>query len=99
MTDEAFGQFIKKLRETKEWTLREAAEKIGGVNFAYLSQLEAGVAKPSEYLARRIAKAYGADEENLVFQAREIPKQIDEIIQKFPNASAAYFRKTKRPKQ
>lgn len=102
MTDETFGQLIKKLREGKGWSLRQAAEEIGNVSFVYLSQLEAGVAKrPSEELARRIAKTYGADEEKLVFLARGIPEQLKEIMEKFPreaDAYLAYRRRARRPK-
>lgn len=99
MTDETFGQLIKKLREGKGWSLRQAAEKIGDVSFVYLSQLEAGVAKrPSENLARRIANTYGTDEEKLVFLARGIPEQLKAIMEKFPREANAYLRRERRPK-
>jgi len=99
MTDEkTFGQLIRELREGKEWTLREAAEKIGEVTFAYLSQLEVGVAKPSEELARRIANVYGTDEEELAFLARRIPEKLQELEEKFPTMMAKYYGRKKRSK-
>ncbi len=101
MSDETFGQLIKKLREKQGWTLREAADKITEVTFPYLSQLEAGVAKPSENLARRIAKTYGAEnseEEKLVFLARGIPDQLKDMEEKFPRMMAQYRRTQRRPK-
>lgn len=99
MADETFGQLIKKLRERKGWSLRQAAEQIGDVSFVYLSQLEAGVAKrPSEDLARRIASTYGTDEEKLVFLARGIPEQLEAIMEKFPREAKAYLRRAKRSK-
>ena len=89
---ETFGQILKRLRTKKSLTLRQLANEVQS-NFAYLSQLEAGVAKPSEELVRRIAKYFGENEEILVFLARDIPGQIQEIRDKFPNVAPNYFRR------
>ena len=89
---ETFGQILKRLRTKKSLTLRQLANEVQS-NFAYLSQLEAGMAKPSEELVRRIAKYFGENEEILVFLARDIPGQIQEIRDKFPNVAPNYFRR------
>ena len=89
---ESFGKILKKLRMEKGLTLRELAAAVDS-NYAYLSQLEADVAKPGEDLVKRIAKYFKQDEEKLIFLARGIPAQIQEIKDKFPNIAPSYFRK------
>ena len=90
-----FPKILKRLRTDKGLTLRQLADEVDS-NFAYLSQLEAGLAKPSEELVRRIAKYFVQDEEKLVFLARDIPGQIREIKEKFPNVAPNYFRRAAR---
>lgn len=89
---DSFPKILKRLRADKGLTLRQLADEVDS-NFAYLSQLEAGLAKPSEDLVRRIAKYFAEDEEKLVFLARDISGQIREIKEKFPNVAPGYFRK------
>ena len=89
---ETFGKILKKRRMEKALTLRQLAAEVD-TNFAYLSQLEADLAKPSEDLVKRIAKYFGEDEEKLIFLARNISAQIQEIKDKFPNIAPSYFRK------
>jgi len=69
-----------------------------GISLPYISQIEADLAIPSEPLARSIATFFDVDEEELVFLARRVPKQLDEIREKYPNAMAAYFRRVKKEK-
>ena len=90
--DERFGKMLKRLRNEQSWTLRDL-EKKAGVKYAYLSQLEAGNAKPSEQLARKLAKIFGQDPEEFIFRAREIPKVIDELKKKYPKTAPAFFRR------
>ena len=68
----------------------------------YLSQLEAGIAKPSEELVHRMAKAFcleGEERERLIFIARGIPTQIKDIKDRFPNVSPQYLRRAFDPKK
>jgi len=76
----------------KGLTLRQLATAVDS-NYAYLSQLEADLAKPGEELVKRITKYFGEDEERMLFLARGIPAQIREIKEKFPNIAPSYFRK------
>ena len=94
-SDRTFGKILKELREQRDLRLRELAEKVG-YNFAYLSQLEADVAKPSEDLVRKLAKLFKVtlkEEEEMLFLARGIRQQIAQIKKKYPNVAPAYFRK------
>ena len=93
--DRTFGKILKEQRTKHDLTLRELAGKVD-YNFAYLSQLEAGVVKPSEELVRELAKLFkvtSKEEEEMLFLARGIREQIDQIKQKYPNVAPAYFRK------
>ena len=88
----SFGRMLKEARKKSGCTLRQVASAIDG-NYAYLSQLEAEVAKPSEELARKLAKFFKEDEEQWVFIARQVPEQIEEIKKKFPKIAPEYFRR------
>ncbi len=89
---ETFGQMLKRLRDARGWTLREAADRLG-ISFPYLSQLEAGVAKrPSEDLAKKIAEVFGENQEKVMFLARNIPAELEEIMRKYPTTSQPYFK-------
>jgi len=93
--DEPFGKVLKRMRTERGWTLREMAEKTEA-NFAYISQLEAGIARPSEDLVLRIANSFELKKEELeqlLFIARGIPAQIKDIKERFPNVSPQYLRR------
>ena len=90
--EEPFGKMLKRLRNEQNWTLRDL-EKKAGVKYAYLSQVEAGLAKPSEELAKKLAGIFGEDEEKFIFRAREIPRVIEELKKKYPKTAPAFFRK------
>ncbi len=92
MPEEDFAQWLQQQRKEANLTLRELADKLG-VKHSYLSQLENGLATPSEDLARRIAAVFGADEERVVFLARNVAGLIREIKEKYPNQASSYFRK------
>ena len=51
------GELLKRLREAKGWTLRDAAEAVG-VSHAAIRNLEGG-AEPKRTTARKLAVAYG----------------------------------------
>jgi hypothetical protein len=55
--------------------------------------MEADLAVPSEELARKIAKRFKQNEEELIFLARRLPKQLQDIADKFPNTAPLYFRR------
>jgi transcriptional regulator with XRE-family HTH domain len=96
-----FGKILKAQRNKNGFTLRQLAEKID-YNFAYLSQLEADIAKPSEDLVKALAQVFhltSEEEEELLFLARGIPQQIADIKQKYPHMSPAFFRKALKKKE
>jgi len=94
---ESFGQRLRQLRMNRKMSSKLLAQHLG-ISLPYLSQIEADLAIPSEPLARSIAEYFDVDEEELVFLARRVPKQLDEIREKYPNASAPYFRRVKKQK-
>jgi len=102
MDNEQFGKILRDERNKRGWTLRDMAQRVNS-NFAYLSQIEAGLAKPSEELVERIAEAFGFQEkerEKFMFVARNISAQIKEIQERYPNVSPDYFRRAlKKEKQ
>ena len=65
MYAEGFGERLRRLRLEKfasPLSLRDAAARLG-ITHPYLVQLEAGSEKPSEELARRIARLFCEDEQ------------------------------------
>jgi len=91
MYAEGFGERLRRLRLEKfasPLSLRVAAARLG-ITHPYLVQLEAGSEKPSEELARRIARLFGEDEQEMVFVARGVPKVITDLVEKFPSRTVA----------
>jgi transcriptional regulator with XRE-family HTH domain len=90
-----FGEKVRELRQAKNLTLRELAAKLD-VNFTYVSKIENQKLSfgeyPSEDLIRKIAKALGADADELLILAEKIPKQIRKRVMERPDA----FRKIAR---
>ena len=74
-----FGERVRKLRHAKGWSLRVLAEKVD-VGFTYLSRIENGRLNfgdyPSDALIHRLAKALGADEEELLVLAERVPERV-----------------------
>ena len=93
-SDESFGEILKRERTRRKWTLRDMAQRVGS-NYAYISQLESGLGRPSEDLVTRIAWAFEMGEEELekfLFIARDVHMQIREIREKYPHIAPRYFR-------
>ncbi len=92
MNDETFGQRLKRLRQKHKLRSMDLAAYLK-ISLPYYSQMEADLAVPSEELARKIAQRFRENEEEFVFLARRMPKQLQEIVQKFPKTAPAYFRR------
>jgi transcriptional regulator with XRE-family HTH domain len=92
VSDETFGQRLKRLRQSKKLKSRDVANHLG-ITLPYFSQMEADLAVPSEELARKIAIYFDENEEDFVFLARRMHKQISDIVQRFPRVAPAYFRR------
>ena len=61
-----YGIYLKKLRESKGYTLRDV-EKITGISNAHLSQLEGSrVKQPSPIHLHKLAKAYEVEYKTLM---------------------------------
>lgn len=84
-----FGDKVRELRLAKNLTLRDLAGKVG-VDFTYISKVENQKLSfgeyPSEDLIRKIAKALGADADELLILAEKIPKQIKKRVMERPDA-------------
>jgi len=70
-----FGTALKKAREGRKLSLRKLALRLR-VNAAYLSRVEAGKVPASERLARRAAKALGADSDEWLLLAGKLPASL-----------------------
>lgn len=84
-----FGEKVRELRVAKNLSLRDLAKKLE-VNFTYVSKIENQKLSfgdyPSEDLIRKIAKALGADADELLILADKIPKQIKKRVKERPDA-------------
>ena len=69
-----FGERLRELRRTKNLSQRALADKVG-INFTYLSKVDSEkldfAQYPSEDLIRKLAKALGADEDELLLLAKK----------------------------
>jgi transcriptional regulator with XRE-family HTH domain len=84
-----FGERVRELRREKKLTLRTLAGQVG-VNFTYLSTVENGRLDfgdyPGEGLIVKLAKALGADEEELMLLAEKVPESIRRRVIERPDA-------------
>jgi transcriptional regulator with XRE-family HTH domain len=84
-----FGQKVRKLRQAKGLSLRDIAP-LAGVGFTYLSKVENGRLDfgdyPSEVLIHRLAKALGANADELLLLAEKIPEHIKKRVIQRPDA-------------
>ncbi len=60
----SFGSYLKKQRESHNWTIKEIAERLG-FSSSYISQLENGARIPSQKQLATFAKAYELPEEEV----------------------------------
>ena len=60
----SFGSYLKKQRESNNWTIKELAERLG-FSSSYISQLENGTRVPSQKQLDTFAKAYHLPEEEV----------------------------------
>ena len=84
-----FGERLRELRKAKNFSQRALGDKVG-INFTYLSKVESEkldfAQYPSEDLIRKLAKALGADEDELLLLAKKIPADIRDRVIERPDA-------------
>jgi transcriptional regulator with XRE-family HTH domain len=84
-----FGERIRQLRKAKNLNQSELADKVG-INFTYLSKIEndnvASSEFPSEETIKKLAKALGADADDLLLMAKKVPDSIKKRVIQRPDA-------------
>ena len=84
-----FGERIRQLRKAKNLNQSEVAAQVG-INFTYLSKIEndklASAEFPSEDTIKKLAKALGADADELLLMARKVPDGIKKRVIERPDA-------------
>src|SRR5229473_3346001 len=59
------GQRIRELRDEKDYSLREFADKLDGISAAHISDIELGRRYPSEDLLKKMADKLGTTVDDL----------------------------------
>jgi HTH-type transcriptional regulator, competence development regulator len=84
-----FGERIRQLRKAKNLNQSELADKVG-INFTYLSKIENDKLEttdfPSEDTIKKLAKALGADADELLLMAKKVPDSIKRRVIQRPDA-------------
>ena len=84
-----FGTRIRELRQEKNLTLRDLAKKVK-VTFTYVSKIENRKLSfgefPSDDLILKLARALGADSDELLLLAEKIPDAIRKRFLQRPDA-------------
>jgi len=76
----SFGNRVRELRKAKGLTQKDLAASVK-LDFTYISKVETGKADPpGEDVVRRLAKALGADPEELVYLAGKVPKALRGVV-------------------
>ncbi len=83
-----FGDKIRELRKAKNLSQRDLAAKVK-VNFTYISKIENERLDfgdyPSDELIRKLAKALGADADELLILAKKVPESIRKRVIQRPD--------------
>jgi HTH-type transcriptional regulator, competence development regulator len=94
MVNKALGEYIKKAREAKGFSLRALALRVDKTP-ATISQIENGLFQPSEELIQDIAKQLGESEDVLLGLTGRMSKELQEIAAKRPQLFADFIRQAK----
>jgi transcriptional regulator with XRE-family HTH domain len=95
MSEEKFGEFVRRNREAKDIGLREMAKMIG-VSPTYLSKIERDeFPPPAEDKVKAIAKIIGCDADDLLARAGRVASDLSDIIKQRPREIAALLRTAK----
>jgi len=79
------GQYIRELRDQKDLSLREFADKLGGLSAAFLSDIELGKRYPSEKVLSDMARVLSVSVEDLrKYDNRPPIDDMKRIIQQNP---------------
>lgn len=93
---ETYGELTRRLREEREYGLREFAKLIG-VSATYLSQVERGeLPPPAEERVVKTAQLLGLDKDELLGLAGKVAEEIEDIIVEKPKEAADLLRAIQR---
>lgn len=73
------GDLLKDLRHKAGLSQRAAATE-AGVSFPHISKIEAGHEVPSAELLVSLAKAYGADPDEMLLAADRLPEDVEDAV-------------------
>ena len=93
---ETYGAFTRRLREEKNFGLREFA-KLLGVSATYVSQVERDeLPPPAEERVVKTAELLGVDRDELMARAGRVSRELEDIIRDKPKAAAVLLRHVKK---
>lgn len=75
----SLGGYLRDLRHAAGLSQRAAAQSVG-VSFPHISKVESGHEVPSADLLRALAKAYGADPDELLLAADRLPEDVEDAV-------------------
>jgi transcriptional regulator with XRE-family HTH domain len=87
-----FGNYVRKQREKKNFSLGKLAVEIG-VSRQYLYRIELGEARASVAMCLALAKLLELDSDVLLLMAGHTPPDVLTILQENPQASCAILRR------
>jgi transcriptional regulator with XRE-family HTH domain len=95
MSDETFGERVRRRRMERQITLRKFADMIA-VSPTYISQIERDEFKPPvEGKIREISRILGENEDEMLALADKVSSDLPSIIQKHPKEVATFLRTAK----
>jgi transcriptional regulator with XRE-family HTH domain len=88
-----FGQRIRELRQEKDLSLREFAQRLGGITAPYLSDIELGRRYPSEAIMEKMADVLDVTVEELrVLDPRPPVEELKRRGERDPKLASALRR-------
>lgn len=87
------GARLREIRTENGLSLKALARKVK-VNHAYLSRIESGQVQPSEQVLRKLSRALGHGEEELMILSDRIPPNWRSVIKRTPKETAVLIRES-----
>ena len=86
-----FGHILRQLRKEAGIGIKKLAPELG-VDYSYLSKLEADSLTPSADLVQRVAAYFNYDSDRLLLAAGKVPEEILQILRENPEDALVFLR-------
>jgi len=90
---DSFSLRLRSLRKKNNIGIKALARELG-ISYTYISHIERGKAKPSDYLVKKLAAFFHVDEEELLLSVGKFPSDVEKILYEHPREVVMILRES-----